>query len=733
MFKWFIVGRDFILITFKREYGGYRLSVMFAVLTSLLAAQDQTKAPKILSGSYAHSEIVVDGVLNEPDWSETAVADSFIQVESDQGKESLFPTNVRILYDSDYLYIGAFLIDSLGREGLAIKSLRRDFNESDGDVFGIVLDLFNDGRHCVSLQINPLGAQRDVQVFDDQYIDEDYDIVWKSGTKILSNGWSLEMAVPWKSLRYPPDTPQFRINFFRLARRANELSAWSPFPRSYSPFRIEYAGILRNVVPPSIGRNIRIIPYGVTKMNGRSIDLRSSHATSGGDIRWVSSPNTTVDLTFNSDFAQADINQQIINLNQFSISLPERRPFFSENAGLFRIGSTDWIQPFYSRRIGLTVEGKSVPLLGGVRFIKLGGMTQAGALYVRTNDKNGNPGTDFFLGRSNINIGMESHAGGLLTARFDHDSVNSKNVVGAVDGFFRMSSSLSWQGMLSGSYESRRFLRKTTNTVGIAANSSFKFRNDDINIYWNSVFIDPNYNAGLGFVAWEDLLANEIGTDLFLRPAWKPSSVRDFEPALYCHVYQNASDLMVKEIQLTVWPLYILFNNGAILSSKAIPTWIRLSENFSPLLNIEVPAGRYQYTRYELRYTTDPSTVLSGNIYLAAGRYYRGTLKTVSPTVSFRPMPQASVSFGWERNWLDKVGATGNNEIAEIINSDARVSLNSSLQGTVFYQYDRSTRISKAQARISWEYKPLSYFYFILGSENRALTILTKFTYVVQI
>lgn len=571
---------------------------------------------KSLRALHASEEIRVDGILSETSWQDAAVADSFVQIEPEEKRLTRSCTQVRVLFDEIFLYVGASCIENDSTSTIRVQDLRRDFDPANNDLFGVVLDPFLDRRHCVSFQVSRLGAQRDLQVFDGQVQDENYDVVWTARVSETSNGWTAEIAIPWRSLRYPSDAESFGMNFIRIVRNVNELSAWSPFPRSLTAFRMDFAGVLYGFNPPRPGVYLRCIPY---LLYNRNPLLPARTADLGGDLRWAVTTTTSMDVSVNSDFAQADVDQQIINLNRYSLFLPERRVFFTENASLFRIGTTDWVQPFFSRRIGLDRTGHPVPIHAGLRVIHQGKEEHAGLLVAKTG---GTSGSYFAVCRYDHEITEAASAGMLVTGRSDEELPRTWNVVGALDGFVKFTKDISWQGMFSGSMS-------RDGAGGLSLNSSVKSRTDAAFFYWNTILVTSEYEPGVGYVAWDDLLASEVGVDLFLRPSWKPAPVRDFEPALYLHTYLNASDRRLKEIQLTVWPVYVLFNSGAVLSARLVPTWTRLARPFTPAYPFEISPGNYSFIRYEARFASDASAPFGGGILVSTGRYYRGELQKI--------------------------------------------------------------------------------------------------------
>ena len=320
----------------------------------------------------------VDGRLDDAAWAAATTYDDFFRMEPRQGGELLNATSLRILYDEDNLYIGAFCADSMGRKGVRAQDLRRDFIYGQSDVFYVQLDPQQTRQYCVSFQATPYGNQRDAQVFNDVFIDNDYDALWRVRTQRLDFGYTVEMAIPFKTLRYDPVAPgekaRWGFTAARLARRDYEQSVLPAVPQAYSPYRMAYAAELELEVPePTV--NLRVTPYALTEVsrtaNADGTALESDvEFRVGGEAKWVIDPRSVLDLTVNTDFAQADVDRAVNNLTRFNVLFPERRQFFLENRGLFA-GANDIIRPFFSRSIGLSstqFNAAPVPLDVGARY-----------------------------------------------------------------------------------------------------------------------------------------------------------------------------------------------------------------------------------------------------------------------------------------------------------------------------------------------------------------------------
>ena len=355
--------------------------------------------PPTLEAFRATNEVQIDGRLDEVDWQQASPVSGFTQEEPEQGAPPSFDTEVRVLYDNDNLYISAVCFDTNGPSGIRVQDLRRDFDFFENDVFGVSLDPFSDGRNAIIFQVNPYGVLRDLQVTDGTIFNIDWDATFEARTSIEEDRWVVEIAIPWNVLRYSQEQDKWGINFVRGIRRLGEFSGWSLWPRVFTPYRMDYAGILENIEPPPPSTNLRVQPYLVMRDErvGEMQALFDAVTPEiGGDVKWAVTPNTVLDLTVNTDFAQADADRQVVNLSRFSVFFPERRAFFLENASLFRVGSSIAALPFFSRRIGLDTFGQPIPIDAGARMISRTGSRNIGALFVRQRSNDYQPCESFW-------------------------------------------------------------------------------------------------------------------------------------------------------------------------------------------------------------------------------------------------------------------------------------------------------------------------------------------------
>ena len=328
---------------------------------------------------------VLDGdVLGEERWRTAApVPGEFMQKNPSEGASASERTEVRVLYTSAALYIGVVCFDR-DPSGIVISDARRDSSVDNTDSFRIILDTYRDGQNGFVFGTNPAGLEYDAQVVNEGQggggfagqqggsgggFNLNWDGAWRVASRVHEDGWSAEFEIPFRTLRYPDKPAQtWGLNFERRIGRRNETAYWAPLPRQFDITRLSLAGSLQDLqVPPQ--RNLKIIPYALGEGRADSSSPRTRlRGEPGIDLKYSLTPSLTVDATYNTDFAQVEVDEQQVNLDRFNLFFPEKRPFFLENAGLFAVGSPGEAEIFFTRRIGISPDGRSIPILGGARL-----------------------------------------------------------------------------------------------------------------------------------------------------------------------------------------------------------------------------------------------------------------------------------------------------------------------------------------------------------------------------
>ena len=680
------------------------------------SARKTIKAVKITTA------IKVDGLLEEPEWNLAAPSAPFIQVEPYQGQASHYVTLVKVLYNRQYLYFGIICKDPLGKKAIRATDFIRDFDETKHDLVGITVDNFNDNRNAMVFATNAFGVQRDLLAFDDLYYDLDWDGLWKVRTNRTDSGWTAEMAIPWKTLRYPKtaDTIQsWGFNIYRNRRLTNELSAFSPFPRVFAATHMSYAGLLTNLQPPPPAPNIQVVPYFLTSYDhysnfGSTEPANSTSAKVGGDLKWAINQNSVLDLTYHTDFAQVDEDIEVNNTTRFSVLYPEKRPFFLENASLFGIaegpqpdysgGSMNY-QPFFSRSIGLDTAGNPVPIVAGGRFVDRSAKLNYGAIVIRQQGGSDTGGTNFFVGRISRNFGGQDRIGALVSIS---NKPGGSNIESTIDGFFRVGESNSLNAILTDSY--------TTNTgsQGIGGMVQYYNTTNQRKIWWTESVFTKNFDPQMGFVSRTDVIGTTPGVNFYYRGALLPlkSVLLGYEPGFLPELYYTASTGKFSELDLPIWPLALHFKNGAFFAYGVTASRQYLTAPFQPL-GVTIAPGSYHYLWQEVYANSDPSKFVNLSLDYKTGTYFNGWLNALDMKLQFAPIPHISLSAEYNPDFFKRVGEPMTTTTVNLYILEARFALNPRLQISGIYQKNSLNNAANCNFRFSWEFTPLSYVYLV--------------------
>jgi Domain of unknown function (DUF5916)/Carbohydrate family 9 binding domain-like len=703
------------------------LGLIFLLMYVLVFGQDaeffkpdphrrELKAIKIISN------IKVDGVLDEPEWSLTVGATDFIQVEPYQGKPSKFGTIVKVLYNQKYLYFGIICKDPKGKKAIMATDFMRDFDYLRHDLVNLSFDTFNDQRNAIVFATNAYGVQRDLLSFDDLYYDIDWNGLWNVRTTRNDSGWVAEIAIPWKTLRYPKtaDTVQsWGFNVYRNRRSTNEISAFSPFPRVFSATHMNYAGLLTNLQPPPPVPNIIVDPYILASEDhytnfGHAEPPHTSSLKYGGDLKWAVTPNAVLDLTANTDFAQADVDQQVNNTTRFNVFFPEKRQFFLENASLFGVqitmngdaaGGSMHYQPFNSRTIGLDTSGNPIPIVGGGRFVYRSSTINYGAMAIRQQGYNGGPATNFFIGRFSQNFGTQDRIGGLVTLK---EQPGATNIESTLDGFFRLDESNSINAIATQT--------TTTNTGARGFGGIVQYFNNTNSheIWLTESFITKDFDPQMGFISRSDVIATTPGINYFYRGDLLPfkSFLLAYSPGTLPELYYTASTGKFSEADLPVFPIWFNFKDGGFLGYGFEAFWQNLTTTFSPL-NVNIAPGNYQYFNQQIYFSSDPSKMLNTQITFTTGTYFNGRLIMGDYKLQFAPIPYVSFLGEFNRNRFENVGINNTTTVVNLYILQTRLALNPRVQFTGIYQKNSLNNSNAYNLRLAWEFSPLSYLYLI--------------------
>ncbi len=678
--------------------------------------------PPVVTAQKVKGIIKLDGKLSEEDWQRASVTSDFFRMEPRQGGTYLYDTRVKILYDEKNLYVGAFCKDSLGRKGVRVQDLRRDFSWGENDIFLVQLDPQNLKQYCVSFQTTPYGNQRDLQNFNDENTDNDWNALWSVRTHRTDSGYFAEFAIPFKSIRYEQaqgsEPMTWGITFSRLARRDYEQTVFPAIPQSFSPYRMTYAARLKGLELPEPSANVRVEPYFLYQYDDieeEGVNSSEGDAKLGGDIKWAINPRSVLDFTFNTDFAQADVDRAVNNLERFNIFFPERRQFFLENSGIWAGAGNRSVTPFFSRTIGLqgSFDAEPARINAGARYTMRNENRAIAGLYIHQAETPNSPGASFAVARYLQNYGKENNMGIMVTHRLDESSGElgireSHNTTVTLDGLVRPKDELTITYMLSGSRDN------SNDTLGLAGSLFAGYTTNKFYAGWLTNFVSEDYNPDMGFVFQRNVIWHNPGGYFIWRPKNIPW-IRRFDPGAFFNYYHDASDPgNFQQANIYLFPIYLILTNGGFLQYAVFPTWQNINFNFTPL-GIPIAQDDYFYTRHQIDFYTDRSAKFSVSGSVNWGEFYNGQRTTVEGGLRFAPIPHAALTVDYEFNDLSRLGEANEALETHLTTVGSRFALNPRVQLSVFYQYNSFDEQGRWNVRGSWEYRPLSFIYLVFN------------------
>ena len=621
------------------------LTVVIPSLSAQTPTGDDPKSARSMVAVRADKAPELDGTLNDANWQDASLVTNFHQREPFERQPPTEKTEVRIVYDSRYLYFGIHCFDPDPKKIVATE-LRRDADFSVDDNFTVLISPNNDKRNGYTFTTNALGTQFDALISDEGRVnDPNWDGIWKSNGHVTQDGWTATMAIPFSTLNFKTsNNVTIGMNFRRLIRRKNEEDLWQSYLRIYGIERISEAGELTDLKDIGSGRLLIIKPYVVGGVRSDAQNGTRMLHTGGLDLKYGIRSNLVANLTFNTDFADADVDPVRFNLTPFKSSLPEKRQFFLENSGVFDVGFRD-TQLFFSRQIGIDpVSGQQVPLDVGAKVTGSLGKFDVGILDAKTRASGPNPFANYFVARVKRKLLSESYVGGIFIDKESGNRQDRFNRTGGFDADFIFFKKLSLNGFLAKTFSADRNLRghDWASTFDESYNSNLV----QVEFFQNRV--GPNFNPEVGFVDRTDIVTNSIDAQLSPRP--KHGRIREYNFEGFYRRHVNTHGLLQTQEWQTTFRAN--FHNGAYTDDDLFDNFIqRLNSPFNIFKNVVIPPGLYHFDRHQFTYGSDKSKRFVYSFFERFGTFYNGRLNEFRTRTSYRPTPKISIAtvHTWDR------------------------------------------------------------------------------------
>lgn len=657
----------------------------------------------------------IDGVLDEVSYSTTEAVSDFLQQEPNEGQPATEKTEAWVFFDDSNIYVSARCWETAPERRVA-NEMRRDTSQlRQNDTFGVLLDTYHDRRNAYLFYANPIGGFSDQQITDENPPNVDWNTIWDVKTGRFDGGWTIEMAIPFKSLRYGPGREQtWGINLRRVARWKNEWSHLTQIPRALTTFRgilkVSSAGTLVGLQVPPTGPNIELKPYAIssatTDNTARPALSNDLAARIGGDMKYGITPNFTADLTVRTDFAQVEVDEQQVNLTRFNLFFPEKRDFFLEGQGVFAFagrqssglnaGAGDTPYLFFSRRIGLDA-GRSIPLQAGGRLTGKAGKFSVGALNVETGrDSAVNvDAANFTVLRAKRDILRRSSVGAMLTHRTTLVGRTGNNDGYGVDATFAFYQNLRMDTYLA------RTRTDGKNGGDTSYRGLFDYNADKYGVQVERLEVGRNFNPEIGFVRRLDMRRNFGLLRFSPRPKDIPY-VRKFAFQGSVNYTTNTTNRL--DTRETIAQMQTEFTSSDIAVVSFTPHMERLVAPFAIATGVRIPVGAYDYHTTHFEYQAGQQRKASGTVLYETGTFYDGTKRTFGvSTARVQVTPQVSLEPSLQVDW---VNLREGRFTAKVVRTRTTYTLTPRIYVSGILQYNSTTASVGSNLRFRWEYRP---------------------------
>ena len=719
-----------------RKFTSQYLLAFFFTLLSFVSADDETinlsTFPRpTMNAGLVSDKIIIDGFVNEADWSKADSITDFYQTQPIPGLRGTERTVVRVLYDNEFLYVSAVLYDS-DPSGIIIQSLEQDFESQDNDCFAIMLDTFNDDKSGYGFLFNAAGAIKDMYINNDgSSINSAWEGIVNRKTSIQDHGWEIELAFPLTSLRFNPNegSQDWGINFLRRIRRKGEDIYWSPIEPYEKLLVISKGGTLKGLNNIKPGRNLQVKPFVIG--NQINVDESSNNSDTGLDFKFSVTPSLTLDMTYNTDFSQVDSDDERVNLTRFPLFFPEKRDFFLENAGIFEFGDISnytyrmkperWSRSFtmfHSRRIGLE-SGSQIPILGGGRLSGKVGIYDLGYLNMTSESMGDVPLMKFNVTRVRRNIFQKSNIGAIFIDRNSGDQSRNHQSTG-------IDLNLKINKLLIYSYVAQTDNPDIKND-NLAGRVVVAWRNNkwDLAAYYKKV--EENFDPQVGFIQRTNV--DETFATVGMHKRFTAGRFRNLNPYFQVNQYDNLSGYM--EYRALKAGFDILFANRAMLFAGLTQTEEMIKTAFT-LYGAEVPDGNYKYTNLSAYYRGDNTRLITLNGNFNIGKYFNGERNSYGISAEIKRGYRFSVDFGLNKNYIKFPDAEVN---ADVYNLKIKYNHSVNLLSKINFQYNKAEEKLVTNFRMNLIHAPLSDLFLVYsnisdlsGDEKDTGMIALKFT-----
>jgi Domain of unknown function (DUF5916) len=682
--------------------------------------------------------------LDENAYSSVPAITGFIQQEPNEGQPTTERTDAWLFFDDENIYVAARCWDSEPDRQIANEMRRDGQSTNDNESFAVEFDTFHDRRNAFLFQTTLAGGLFDAYITDERDMNRDWNTVWDARSDRTEDGYTVEMVIPFKSLRFRAGEQVWGVNFKRVIRWKNEMIYLTAIPAALGRRgmnKVSSAATLVGLETPKSGHNVEIKPYGISGLTTLQPTGAASNtdpdADAGFDVKVGLTDGLTADITYNTDFAQVEEDEQQVNLTRFNLIFPEKREFFLEGQGIFSFGGVQG-QPrggggggggaagqtqgnpnpvdipvlFFSRRIGLSELGP-VPIDIGGRVSGKAGRYSIGLIDIRTGDEPafGVQPTNFGVVRIKRDILRRSAVGVLFTDRSISSNHAGRAQSFGADGVFSF-----YQNLNFNTYIAKTALAGSSSD-SLSYRAQLDYNADRYGVQVERVLADRNFNPEVGFMR---RLAFQRDS-AYLRFSPRPASI----PAVRKFVWDVAYDYITSpsghlESRLGQVAFRTELQNGDAVGVEYALNYESIERPFLLSSQVVVPVGDYSWPEVHLGYNFGPSRRASGFVNLETGSFYDGKRTGISTgRARVEITPQLSVEPTITVNWVDL--PTGSFTTA-LLSTRTTFSISPRMSAAALLQYNSDAATFNTNVRFRWEYRPGSDF-FVVYTDNRDTTV----------
>jgi hypothetical protein len=634
---------------------------------------------------------IIDGRLDDEVWKNAAIVDDFHQTSPSDGAKPTEATIVRVTYDDEYLYIAAHLKDSDPSGILAKQMIQGKMFYSD-DRFWVTLDSFNNKRNDYFFQVNANGIRRDALRENNARFIEEWTTIWQAESAVTEDGWVTEIAIPFKSISFSPNSDTWGINFGRGIVRKQEYDMWSSYERQDWP---AYGGEVSGFDDIKQGVGLDVVP---SVSLSQSRDLVMGDDSSGFepslDARYRITPSLSATFTLNTDFSTAEVDEQQVALDRFSLFFPEKRDFFLQDAGIFEFGNIDTNgRPFFSRRIGLADDGQAVGIDGGIKLTGRVGDFNVGTLAIRQEAYEDVAAKDLFVARGSYNVLDESAVGFILT--HGDPTSNASNSVAGVDFLYRNSDG-PFGEILTGKFWAQQSRSSNLEGDDQAFGAHLEIPSDKLSAYVGAQHIEDNFHPALGFVNRPGIRRFDVGTRYRIRPKtgkWRVVNFRlDFSQV-------NDMDGVMLSQKTRLRPISFYSHRDDFMFVETERNKELVRENFDLFGRLNVPAGEYEFDRVRAEIATGRQRPVRLVLSVQGGGFFGGDRLEKFVELLWNQSAHFAMGVSFTENVVDLPSGSFTSHLASLRTD---IAFNSKWSWSNFFQYDNTGDVYGLNSRLRY-------------------------------